>query len=500
MIAGIAPPFKEAKVSHVSADAKALHFTLNARNTDFVITAHYPADKTKELLGCVQINDNVEGVILKPTDQTEIDPMKAAHPVTGFEDLKKAAGEKDTKERRAALQELIDKNAGKPIALVAAQILVQSEVGKGGTPAADVKSAADQLMRIAGAYGPAMQQHAALQLARGLVQTKEPQLALDYARKAASLLDDGDRPTRKEAVLKTLAAVLRKAGKADEVKEVEARLAKVEDQLDKEFVKNAVPFKPEAFAGRKGKSDRVAVVELFTGAQCPPCVSADIAFDAALKAYKPSEAIFLQYHLHIPGPDPLTNTDTEERQKYYGDEIRGTPTMFLDGKQTAPMGGFRQHGKERFDKLSELINQDLEKEPSAQVKVTAQRKGDKVDLAADVSGVQKPGDKVRLRFVVVEDVVRYAGRNGQRLHHHVVRAFPGGVEGQPVKEKSAKLTASFSLADLQKSLNAYLDKAKFAEDERPMKLENLKVVALVQDDDSKAILQAAQAEVPEAKE
>jgi hypothetical protein len=498
VVAGVNPLFKDAKVSDVSADANSLHFTLTAGNT-FVISGYYPADKSKDLLGTIQFSGQVHGIILTPTEQTEIDPNKAARPIAGLDDLKKAEGETDAKERRAAFKALIEKNAGKPIALIAAEMLAQKEIRQ-GADAAEVKADADQFIKIAGAYGPAMQDRACVQVAGGLVASgKNAELAVEYARKAESRLTESIPPGEKATVLKTLAGALKKAGKTEEFKETEARLARLEETLDKEFLKNAVPFKTEPHAGRKGKSDRVAVVELFTGAQCPPCVSADIAFDAALKTYKPTQAIFLQYHLHIPGPDPLTNTDSEARQKYYGDEIQGTPTTFLDGKTTPPLGGFRQHGKERFDTLSKLINEALETEPGAQVKVTATRKGDKVDLAADVTDLKKPGDKVRLRFVVIEEVVRYPGRNGQRLHEHVVRAFPGGVEGFPLKEKTAKPIASFTLADLQKSLNAYLEEHKFPEDARPLRLDNLKVVAFVQNDDNKEILQAAQAEIPEAK-
>ena len=54
-------------------------------------------------------------------------------------------------------------------------------------------------------------------------------------------------------------------------------------------------------------------MEIFTGAECPPCVAADVGFDALLKSYKPTEFIGLQHHLHIPGPDPLTNADTVAR-------------------------------------------------------------------------------------------------------------------------------------------------------------------------------------------
>ncbi len=80
-------------------------------------------------------------------------------------------------------------------------------------------------------------------------------------------------------------------------------------------------------------------MELFTGAQCPPCVAADVAFDALLQTYKPTEFIGLQYHLHIPGPDPLTNNDSEERQKYYGSAIRGTPSTFFNGKARPAAAG-----------------------------------------------------------------------------------------------------------------------------------------------------------------
>jgi hypothetical protein len=105
--------------------------------------------------------------------------------------------------------------------------------------------------------------------------------------------------------------------------------------------------------------------------------------------------------------------------------------------------------------------------------------------------------------VLVEDVVRYAGRNGQRLHHHVVRAFPGGVEGFALKEKASTQSAKVAVGDLIKGLNDYLTEAgkrrPFFDDERPLQLEHLKVVALIQDDESKKILQAVQADVPAAK-
>jgi hypothetical protein len=80
-------------------------------------------------------------------------------------------------------------------------------------------------------------------------------------------------------------------------------------------------------------------MELFTGTQCPSCVSADVAFDALLKTYKPADFIGFQYHLHIPGPDPLTNPDAMAQQKHYGSEIPGTPSTFFNGRSEGGGGG-----------------------------------------------------------------------------------------------------------------------------------------------------------------
>ena len=100
------------------------------------------------------------------------------------------------------------------------------------------------------------------------------------------------------------------------------------------------PFKPAPYAGRKNpQANQVVLMELFTGAQCPPCVAADVAFDALLQTYKPTDFIGLQYHLHIPGPDPLTNNDSVERQQVLRDEVQGTPSTFFNGRSEAGGGG-----------------------------------------------------------------------------------------------------------------------------------------------------------------
>ena len=268
-----------------------------------------------------------------------------------------------------------------------------------------------------------------------------------------------------------------------------------------------MPFKPGEFTGRKSDSKRVAVVELFTGAYCPPCVAADIAFDAALEVFKPSDVILLQYHTHIPLPDRLTNPATEERLKFYEKEVRGVPTAFVNGKTVKGLGGAKDNGRASYDSLRDLIEEGLEAPATVSLKLHAKLVGEKLEITGDVSDLKKPGENVKLRFVLIEEVVRYPGGNGQRLHHHVVRDMPGGAEGFALKDEKSKQNALVDLAELKKSsTNTWLTSTRTTKGSGsswmtsiPLDLKRLKVVALLQDDDTKEILQAAQVDVPEGK-
>jgi hypothetical protein len=303
-------------------------------------------------------------------------------------------------------------------------------------------------------------------------------------------------------VLEALARLLEKSNKADEAKEVLARISKLEERDYQEYTKS-FPFKPDAFAGRKGSSDRAVLVELFTGAECPPCVAADLAFDGLGQAYKPSEVVRLQYHIHIPGPDPLTSPAALTRAAYYRVMDKGTPVTFFNGKEAAGGGGLNPAAaRTKFGQYKAAIDPQLETPPAARLRVTAQRAGDNLSVSAAVSDLVRPGDKVRLRLALAEETVRYRGGNGIRYHHCVVRGFIGPAEGFALAQRSGEHRAGLNLADLRSALNGYLDKflkekenegVTFAE--RPLNLRSLHVVAFVQDDATQEVLQAQRAEV-----
>src|SRR5262249_3124728 len=144
---------------------------------------------------------------------------------------------------------------------------------------AEVKAAAESYVRLTAPYGPELARNTLLNLAGVLLSgDRTAALALDYARRGAQKVADSDPPELRGAALEVLVEALRKNKKTDELKEVEEKLAKIDLELDRAFAKEAIPFKPGKSKGRESK--RVVLVELFTGAQCPPCVAADIAFDA----------------------------------------------------------------------------------------------------------------------------------------------------------------------------------------------------------------------------
>jgi hypothetical protein len=508
-LASVSVPGGEATIENLKVDAKSIRFTLAVKGGRTLEIAAYPPAETgakvNRIFGSMLLGRQYVPLILEKTDATEVDVQNANVPTEGTREAQKILDLTDDKEKETRVKAFLEKHTDKPIALYAAQGLVQLRL-QSGAGSAELAGTAELTLKAAAVYGPEFENQVTVAVCRAfLTSEKGTPVTIDLASRALKRLGDNAPAAQAEPVVKVLIAALKKAGKGDEVSPLEERLAKLDDQLDVEFLKTAIPFKPRTFTGRSAKSERVAVVELFTGAQCPPCVAADIAFDAALKAYKPTDVLLLQYHLHVPGPDPLTNADSEARALYYGDGQEGmpTPVMFLDGKLTPQMGGPPEAGEERFDILRKLVSDRLEAEAGAKLTLTATRNGDKISLRAEAADLKRTGAKVNLRFVLIEDVARYPGRNGQRLHHHVVRAFPGGVQGFALKEKTAKQEVSVDLETLRRALTNYLSKptmnGPYIDDERPLGLKHLKAVAFIQDDESKEILQAVQVEVPEAK-
>lgn len=362
----------------------------------------------------------------------------------------------------------------------------------------EVRAIVDKAAKASEAYGARWQRAVALKLANALVEQEAfVAIALEQARQAERMLKPDDDASVQMQVLEGLATTLKKAKKLDDLKPIESRLVKLEARDYLEYSKKFPPFKPEEFKGRKAKNDRVTLVELFTGADCPPCVGVDLAFDALEMTYKPSDVVFLQYHIPANGPDPLSNKEVLERANAL--RVDSAPIIMFNGRRDGAGGGGPNTSKAKYGSYCETIDESLEKPAGAKIQLSATSKSGEITIKAGVSDVANPGEKVALRFALVEERIRYAGSNGIRFHHSVVRALPGGAKGFPLTKKSSDHTATVNIDKLRE------EQAKFIEDlvkeddftnpERPMAFRNLRVVAFVQDDATGEVLQAQQVEV-----
>jgi hypothetical protein len=414
----------------------------------------------------------------------------------------------DVKARIAKLRELIQENAGHPMNATAyAALLGAAEAA--GLGAEEVRAQVETWVAEARPYGAEWTADVQSRALRALQGKKAyAALATEMAQAAEKALPaDADLELRGNIVT-MLARSARLAGKDALATEAESRARVIDEKLDAEYHAKVPPFAPDTFTGRAGgKGNRLVLMEIFTGAECPPCVAADVAFDALLKTYQPTEFIGLQYHLHIPGPDPLTNADTVARQQYYGSDIRGTPTTFFNGKSEAGGGGPMANAINKYRQYRELIDPALATEKKAEIRVTASRAGDAVEINARATlGSAANGEaKPRLRLVLVEESVRYPGSNKLRFHHNVVRALPGGVEGKALEGTEGSLATTVQLADLRKTQEAYLEQyptsprgRAFPHPLPPIDLDHLAVVAMVQDDADHSIWHAVQVPVTRA--
>jgi hypothetical protein len=444
---------------------------------------------------------------LQPTKEEKVAQMKSGQVMSEMiAVIRPAQGQppKPPKEVATALEGLIKKYEGKPYAsTVYTQLLNLAD--QADLTEEQVKKTVNQWMTMAQEYGEDWYNQTRTNVVKALRGKKKAAagVLLDLAQEVDKSLSEEANIEEKAEVAAILAETARSLGKKDLADTVQKRLDTYEGKLDENYNKTVPPFKPEKVAEKKDA--RPVVLELFTGAQCPPCVAADVGFDALGDTYSHNNVILLQYHLHIPGPDPLTNSDTVARQKYYGEVIRGTPTTIFNGKSEAGGGGSMGGSEGKYKQYRAIIDPILEKKPAATVDLKATRKGDSIEVSVKAKTGDKPGEKAqpRVRFVVTEEIVKYVGSNKLRFHHHVVRAMPGGADGLAM-DKSGELNHSMkvNLTEVRGKIEEYVSNF---EKNRPffgtkpgIDLKKLAVVAFVQDDESKEILGATTVDVVES--
>ncbi|MGA2260258.1 MAG: hypothetical protein ABSH28_02345 [Acidobacteriota bacterium] len=279
------------------------------------------------------------------------------------------------------------------------------------------------------------------------------------------------------------------------------------EKIDAAYRARPKPFDPGHYTRPDSKEpSRVVLAELFTGAECGPCVAADLAFDGLTERYNRQTLAVLVYHLHIPGPDPMTNADTESRSKYY--DVHGTPTVVIDGIDQKVGGGGAAQAGSAFNDYKGKIEARVTKRPMASFSgINARSEGQTLAVSGQVELTKEAADRVdmaRLRIALVQEEVGYVGSNGVRVHSLVVRKLLGSPEGKALQKPGTKtaFSESVNVAALTEDIRGYLDKYekdrserlksefKFHDQPNRMDTGQMLIVAFVQDDKTKEILQA----------
>jgi TonB family protein len=305
------------------------------------------------------------------------------------------------------------------------------------------------------------------------------------------------------ATTSKLQAASRKQLNALYMKSHNGSLAGLEDMLDKKYRDlNPLPFPVARFQPTPMRTERVVLTEIFTGSGCPPCVAADLAAELAMERFARDEMIVLMYHEHIPQPDPMTTPQTTARFRYYNGT--GVPAASIDGVVSPGGGGTRDATRSVYDRFIKVIEKQLESPAFAQLKLGAVLDGNFVRVNAAVAKVSVDTADPKLHLVLVEQELRYTGENGVRFHPMAVRSLAGADPKNPgfsiTSRDSQTFAWDFDLnaisAEIKKGLDDFeksrTDGYTFNEKKHEINPKDLLVVAFVQDEKTKSVLQSAQ--------
>jgi hypothetical protein len=239
------------------------------------------------------------------------------------------------------------------------------------------------------------------------------------------------------------------------------------------------------------------VAELFTGAQCGPCQSADYAFDGLIERFPESTVNVLEYHINVPGPDPMTTPDSVARARFY--RIRSTPTALFSGTDKKGGGGPKTLAEMAFRDYLNTINAQLESGNPAQVELHVKNEQDAISVNGKVGlpGPVAATDDLRLHIALVERTVHYTGSNGVHLHHNVVRKLLNGSDGTRITQPNLEFHQGGSLSAIEGEIKQHLVQVEkeweltFPEPPVLLNRADLAIVAFVQNAQTYQILGSA---------
>ena len=270
------------------------------------------------------------------------------------------------------------------------------------------------------------------------------------------------------------------------------------DDLD-EYLTSIYDAKLLAFAGESvesrpdGQGNRIVLAEMFTSCNSPASVAGDLIVSALEKTYPRSMFVALRFHQHAQAVDPLANQEGEARvYNYY--RFRGAPLLVLNGENAGPIRGAMNQTIDLHKRVRKLVDEQLTEETDVTIELSASRQEESVHIQSQVTGADPENENLRLRIVLAESDINYTGYNSVRKHDMVARQIVGGYDGIAASGGTFKFEGTIDLATLRQNLTEYLVEFEKGQDQKfpskPVDLKNLSVVAFVQDDVTRQVIQA----------
>jgi hypothetical protein len=275
-------------------------------------------------------------------------------------------------------------------------------------------------------------------------------------------------------------------------------------------------------------SDRIVLAEYITGTQCGICWIHDRAYAAVLRRYPRTDVIVLAYHGGpghpvVSGRDSLweyvtlsdaSNSPVNGLYHEPGDARLFTSVGFVDGTYVGvsvadPEAGYTAHNiaAGQYTVLAQKIDEHLQRPPGARLAVTVTPSGvTPTSIAAIKVQVHVTPLELRkrlgVRLVLVEDTVRVTGFTNRRLQYAAVRTVAWSAPGDlffhlpPESLQLSTVNYTFDVAALQQALLRTRETDEEARNAFPdartwyLHPQQLAVVAIVQDLDTREVLQA----------
>jgi len=275
------------------------------------------------------------------------------------------------------------------------------------------------------------------------------------------------------------------------------------------------PFTPpRSYAGG------VVVTEIFV----PGSSGLEPVVEEIAEYFPRTYQVVLAYHMHVPPPrryrggelypdqlNPLAGPDGLTRAEYYG--IGKWDAVYVDGEalEIPTEGGQRLPGT-MYAPLKDAIERDLKFIPPVAIDLDVNRDGGRFAITATVTPqIDMSGHDLVLRLAVVETASRSLSRPegppgaySTDDHPWVVRYMPGGAAGYPISFEAGAFTVETGasttliasrhhawLTEQARELTVTRDQERIILQREELGAENLFVVAFVQREQDRRILQAA---------